>query len=510
MKLRKARRRRSIVPQVGRGKYRHRETLADLSGKESFRRILNSSVQAKLKVAPANDKYEQEADRVADKVMSMPDASLQRVEGKDDEEQVQSKPLADRITPLVQRQADEEEEPVQAKADVVSTRTLSARSESVMNSTKSGGRPLDKENRAFFESRFGTNFGKVRVHDDGAAADAASSLQARAFTHGHHITFGAGEYAPAGAEGKRLLAHELTHTLQQKGHAKSDVQRALDPRHDLSSSLFFGDTALEAVYDKKRTLKSGSKGAAVKKLQRGLIRLGYSLPKYGADGVFGAETVSAVSRYQKAHASLSQDAVVGTQTVATLDKELFSGSTGQKKANVDVQEYSGGQKAAVENAIAVAFEMTERAQKKMGAGADALYKKWFDFHYNGLNKASAARFKRLRWRWIKLYSVFKSKDIEIEHMDAGEVPKGKTYDSLYAYIYPADGKYHLWLGGAFWNAPLRGRDSRGGTIVHELSHEESGTDDHKYGAAKAEALAKTDPDKAASNADNWEYFAENS
>src|SRR6185503_3554264 len=69
--------------------------------------------------------------------------------------------------------------------------------------------------RAFFEPRFGANFSQVRVHTDTQAARTASSINAKAFTIGRDIAFAAGQYAPHSGEGQRLLAHELTHVVQQ-------------------------------------------------------------------------------------------------------------------------------------------------------------------------------------------------------------------------------------------------------------------------------------------------------
>lgn len=78
------------------------------------------------------------------------------------------------------------------------------------------GQPLDGVTRAFFESRFGHNFGNVRVHVDHSADAAARSVGARAFTSGSDVAFGAGQFAPHSAQGRRLLAHELTHVVQQR------------------------------------------------------------------------------------------------------------------------------------------------------------------------------------------------------------------------------------------------------------------------------------------------------
>lgn len=80
---------------------------------------------------------------------------------------------------------------------------------------RSAGRPLDRETRAFMEPRFGHDFSRVRVHTDAQAAESARAVNALAYTMGQDIAFGAGRYAPDTTAGKKLLAHELTHTLQQ-------------------------------------------------------------------------------------------------------------------------------------------------------------------------------------------------------------------------------------------------------------------------------------------------------
>jgi Domain of unknown function (DUF4157) len=80
---------------------------------------------------------------------------------------------------------------------------------------RSSGQPLDANIRAFMESRFGHNFGQVRVHADEKAAESAGAVGALAYTVGRDVVFGAGHYAPETVEGRRLLAHELAHVVQQ-------------------------------------------------------------------------------------------------------------------------------------------------------------------------------------------------------------------------------------------------------------------------------------------------------
>lgn len=85
----------------------------------------------------------------------------------------------------------------------------------VQDALAGSSRPLDQSTRAFMETRFGHDFSRVRVHTDGYAAESAHSINALAYTVGSHIVFGAGQFAPDTAAGRRLLAHELTHVVQQ-------------------------------------------------------------------------------------------------------------------------------------------------------------------------------------------------------------------------------------------------------------------------------------------------------
>lgn len=153
----------------------------------AIRHILRGPrVQTKLAVSRPNDKYEQEADRIADQVMAMPDPKLQRQpENTEEEEILQTKPLTDQITPMVQRQeetAEEEEEELQAKSKPGETPAVTPSLEARINSLKGGGRPLDPATRSFFEPRFGRDFSHVRVHADTNASEAAKSVNARSLS----------------------------------------------------------------------------------------------------------------------------------------------------------------------------------------------------------------------------------------------------------------------------------------------------------------------------------------
>jgi hypothetical protein len=110
---------------------------------------------------------------------------------------------------------------------------------------RSAGAPLDSQTRAAMEQRFGHDFGRVRVHTDAGAASSAALLGARAWALGRHVVFGSGEYAPRTADGSRLLAHELTHVLQQGAQDPSAgrvvLGRATDPAEHTAEEIARSD-----------------------------------------------------------------------------------------------------------------------------------------------------------------------------------------------------------------------------------------------------------------------------
>jgi hypothetical protein len=206
------------------------------------------NVQAKLEIGAPDDEYEQEADRVSDHVMRMPQPgttaagpmieeqqapSIQRLcAGCEDE--LQREPLheEEKETEEVQALAyeEEQEEPTEGEADeeedeagFVQTKpangggAVSAVVATHHKVVRTSGEPLSGTARAYFEPRFRRDFSTVRVHRDTAAAQATGALRARAYTTGKHIVFGTSEYAPETEAGRRLLSHELTHVVQQGG-----------------------------------------------------------------------------------------------------------------------------------------------------------------------------------------------------------------------------------------------------------------------------------------------------
>ncbi|NOQ33836.1 MAG: DUF4157 domain-containing protein [Methanosarcinales archaeon] len=175
-----------------------------------------AGIQAKLVVGQPRDIYEQEADRVADEVMWMPEPEMQRQIEEEEEEVLQPKFEASPRY-FIQRQEEEEEkqEILQTENRGDTTPEVIHYFESQIQAIRGGGQPLSESERAFFEPRFGVDFGQVKVHAGTQATESAQVLNARAYTLGQDVVFGEGQYAPETISGRRLMAHELTHVVQQ-------------------------------------------------------------------------------------------------------------------------------------------------------------------------------------------------------------------------------------------------------------------------------------------------------
>ena len=164
----------------------------------------NKHLQAKLAIGASNDPLEQEADRVADQVLAAP-----------------ANPAVSGAPPHIQRFTGQPSAP---------TGTAPASVDRVLASP---GRPLEPALRQDMEQRFGHDFSRVRVHSGAAAEQSAQDVNANAYAVRHNLVFGAGLYAPGTNEGRRLIAHELTHVVQQGGaSASGSSQLQLNPPGD--------------------------------------------------------------------------------------------------------------------------------------------------------------------------------------------------------------------------------------------------------------------------------------
>jgi len=191
-------------------------------GNAYVQRLLNSrAVQAKLTVSQPGDIYEQEADRVADMVTKAETSEVKRQ--AEEEEELQMQPAEEEEELQMQRQAEEEEEEEEQEEEVQTQpaegqpTVVSENLETRINNARHIGQPMSESARASFEPQFGVDFSNVRIHTDAEANKLSQQLGAKAFTTGGDVFFREGAYQPESESGKRLLAHELTHVVQQKG-----------------------------------------------------------------------------------------------------------------------------------------------------------------------------------------------------------------------------------------------------------------------------------------------------
>jgi len=181
-----------------------------------------AGVQTKLAISQPGDAFEQEADRVAEQVMRMP-------EGLPPSISEEGTGIARKCPKCI---VDDDVPPI------------------VHEVLRSPGQSLDVDTRTSMEGLFGHNFGKVRVYSDAKAAESSQAINALAYTVGQRIVFGEGSYAPKTRDGSRLLAHELTHTIQQD----TETIRPIVPSKPSSSMKADGDGFEAAKVDAGKNL----------------------------------------------------------------------------------------------------------------------------------------------------------------------------------------------------------------------------------------------------------------
>lgn len=349
------------------------------------------NVQQKLQVGQPNDKYEVEADRIADRVVNEPQPKnqpffssiQQKIVQPKPNKLIQEKPLAETITPLVQRQEEEEEaqaklldsiiqkqeeeeeeavqpkllglsiqkqgeeeemlqmqeeEEAQPKLEIVQRQEeeeefLMANTgigkvegnksiDQKLKSTCGNGNPMNSKTKTQMESSFGVDFSGIKVHTDSTAIEMNKNMGAQAFTSGNDIYFNQGRFNPSTTKGKHLLAHELTHTIQQKGSVALNLQFTIGDNNDLQSVRFANNNVFEACLDGERTLRFGSRGRPVSIMQQALVDAGFPLPVHGVDGIFEDETRGTLQNFQRS-SSVSATGVLDPATMSSLDA-LFS------------------------------------------------------------------------------------------------------------------------------------------------------------------------------------------
>jgi peptidyl-Lys metalloendopeptidase len=188
------------------------------------------------------------------------------------------------------------------------------------------------------------------------------------------------------------------------------------------------------------------------------------------------------------------DQLGGTRTLAAR-KRPGSGATVVN--GVSYKSCSTTQISTAGSAVNAARTYSENAKGYLTGGTvGARYTTWFGAY-------TSTRYSTARQHFVSIDSAMDQSGGEVT-INCG------CNQSYYAYVYPTR-PYEIFVCKAFWSAPLTGTDSKGGTLIHEMSHFNvtAGTDDHVYGQSGAKNLAASNPDQALDNADNHEYFAEN-
>ncbi len=308
------------------------QSLVQRKNEAAFFQTKPASSAGRLSIGEPNDKYEKEADAVADAVVNK----------QSNKSVVQPKPISDiqRMCPECEKEKmvgvqkkegpeKKEEEMVQQKTNGTGATASPSLSNQIEHSTGKGN-SLPSKTIHEMQSSFGADFSHVNIHTGTDAVQMNKELNAQAFTHGSDIYFNSGKYNPESSGGKQLLAHELTHVVQQQPAIQSKkIQRTIGDGHDLNATRFSGNNTLEAVFDNERTLRKGSKGTAVRILQQALLDAGMSLPVFGVDGDFGTETETAVKDFQRASglSGVGVDGIVGPTTMGWLDQLFTSNPT---------------------------------------------------------------------------------------------------------------------------------------------------------------------------------------
>jgi hypothetical protein len=196
-------------------------------GNQATIRLLQPVLQAKMKVGPVGDRFEQEADRIAEQVVQKVDSPSVAQRTPPEEEELQMKPL---VSPLLTWHSSANARPAKSIQSLQRAPLLHGSEggdvdqnvASQIQAARGGGKLLNKNVRRQMEQGFGTDFSKVNIHTTTEADTLNRSLNARAFTVGSDVFFRSGEYNPESSNGQQLLPHELTHTIQQRN---SSIQR---------------------------------------------------------------------------------------------------------------------------------------------------------------------------------------------------------------------------------------------------------------------------------------------
>ena len=334
-------------------------------------------VQPKLNVGKPGDKYEQEADRVADQVMRMSNTGIQRkYDSREEEDKIYRKPL------------------IQRKVSESGALTTSPEIDFRIAASRGSGRPLDKGISAEMGNKIGADFSGVNIHTDTRAIQLSQDLGAKAFTVGNDVYFNKGQYNPTSREGKKLMAHELVHVLQQKKFSKQ-VQKQSNQEENIEDDSSFESLKDEDLYNRydmlvllKKTI--GGKIISKKIFEKHLELISSELSKraLSAGRTFSDEQIKKMKDYFETNATSSnpkncigamnhgikalledENQLMGSQVDHTMDALRGSGRAGDR---VDIEfldsngRQTGGTLEPIELSTSVWDTAIEMAKRDVG------------------------------------------------------------------------------------------------------------------------------------------------
>ncbi len=291
----------------------------------------------------------------------------------------------------------------------------------------------------------------IEAHVGGAAAEASAALGASAYATGDQVAF---ESAPD----LHTAAHEAAHVVQQR--AGVSLEGGLGQSGDRYEQ--HADEVADAVVQGKSA--------------EGILDRMAGPASAGGEGL------------QRQAVQLEEDAGVTPQ----YDASEFSGDKEKLKI--------------LEESITTALSMVSKVVGRAKLG-DASYKLWMDNGAEADTSSAAvkARVAHVKSGFDKIKKCLEKDKVIFKDWDEED---RSDYEDTYAYVYSGQKQNDIYLGGAFWVAANEGIDSRAGTIIHELSHHLHDTEDHHYGEENSKESAKNTPEKATTNADNYEHFSE--
>ncbi len=275
-------------------------------------------LQAKLKIGQPGDKYERQADAMADRIMRMgagekmqmqpleEEEEMMQMQPIEEEEELQMKCEECQNDSMVQKLPEDEEEIVQAKPmNSSQSNHVSQHFQSQINNSRGTGTPMDKQTSSFMENMFGTDFSNINIHTNNSSVQLNNQLNSQAFTVGNDVYFNSGKYNPSNNDGKRLLAHELTHTIQQGTGIQPMIQKddeetaeesssgSSTPLSDLVTGIVREQLSNSSMRGHLSSLGTALQGLAVEGATGEGEQLGASAERLAALGISGAFEMTA-------------------------------------------------------------------------------------------------------------------------------------------------------------------------------------------------------------------------